>query len=60
MANMSYVRFENTLRDLRDCHEHIDDTGLSDEEEQARRKLMVLCFQIADDYFFNPPPEGPK
>lgn len=54
MANMSYVRFENTLSDLRDCHEHMDDTDLSDEEERARRSLMVLCLKMAEDYFFKP------
>lgn len=25
MANMGYCRFRNTLNDLRDCHEHMDD-----------------------------------
>jgi len=24
MANMSYCRFENTVKDLRDCADHID------------------------------------
>ena len=50
MANMSYVRFENTLHDLRDCYEHMDDTDLSDEEALARRALLKLCSQITDDY----------
>ena len=58
MANMSYVRFENTLRDLRDCHEHMDDTDLSEEERKARRELLELCFQITDDYFFKPAKAG--
>ena len=26
MANMSYCRFNNTLSDLRDCEDHLNDT----------------------------------
>lgn len=54
MANMSYVRFENTLRDLLDCYEHMDDTGLSDEEERSRRALVELCSQIKSAYSVAP------
>ena len=43
---MSYCRFENTLRDLRDCIDHLDDE-LTDEESNARFKLMILCAEIA-------------
>lgn len=50
MGNMSYCRFQNTLQDLRDCYENMDDTDLSDEEKRARRSLLKLCDQIADDY----------
>ena len=47
MANMSYCRFENTLRDLRDCWKNIDDE-LSESEERARKSLIKLCKQVAD------------
>lgn len=49
MANMSYCRFRNTLQDLRDCYESMEDT-LSQEEKRARYSLLKLCSQIADDY----------
>ena len=50
MSNMSYCRFQNTLQDLRDCYESMDDKDLSDEEKRARRSLLKLCAKIADDY----------
>ena len=50
MPNMSYCRFENTLRDLQDCVGHMDDEGLSEYEAKARDQLIRLCVKIADDY----------
>lgn len=50
MPNMSYCRFSNTLSDLRDCWQHMDEEGLSEEEQKARRKLIRLCDTIASDY----------
>lgn len=47
--NMSYCRFENTVRDLADCQEHLSDRDLSDTEERARKRLIKICKQIADD-----------
>lgn len=52
MANMGYCRFRNTLSDLRDCLEHWDDE-LSEEESQARARLLRLCSQIGTDYDFD-------
>jgi len=49
MANMGYVRFENTLRDLRECYEHLDD-DLSEEEGNACVKLIELCQLIDNEY----------
>ena len=49
MANMGYCRFENTLHDLRDCYDHIDD-DLSAEEAQARTRILGICKDIAIDY----------
>ena len=48
--NMSYCRFRNTLPDLRDCLEHIEDTDLSPAESRARQRLIKLCVEIAQDY----------
>lgn len=50
MSNMSYCRFRNTLEDLRDCYDNMDDNDLSDEERAARRRLIKLARQIADIY----------
>ena len=50
MSNMSYCRFQNTLPDLRDCYEHIFDSDLSQDEERARKRLIKLCKEIAEDF----------
>ena len=49
MSNMSYCRFENTLNDLRDCEEHLDDNDLSKPEKEFRDKLLKLCKRITED-----------
>lgn len=49
MSNMSYCRFENTLNDLRDCYEHLDDEKLLKEEQRARELLISLCIIIANE-----------
>lgn len=53
MANMSYCRFRNTLKDLRDCEEamnHGEDSDLDKEEERAKKRLIRLCVEIARDF----------
>jgi hypothetical protein len=50
MANMSYCRFENTVRDLEDCYDAMDERDLSEIETNARRRLIALCVDIACDY----------
>ncbi len=50
MANMSYCRFQNTVGGLHDCVENMADDDLSLEEQVARRLLINLCMQIADNY----------
>jgi len=51
MPNMSYCRFENTYKDLKDCWEN----GFTWEEPQSEselkfRKLLVkLCKEIAEE-----------
>jgi hypothetical protein len=42
MSNMSYCRFENTYKDLRDCVEHIEDENLSESEKFYRRRIIEL------------------
>jgi hypothetical protein len=49
MANLAYARFQNTLSDLRDCSEHMDDQ-LNGEELKARDALISLCREIVEDY----------
>lgn len=52
MANMSYCRFQNTLNDLRDCYDNLDDSDMSEEEVKARRRLVKVCQSIIDDAEF--------
>jgi len=47
MGNMSYCRFQNTAVDLQDCYDHIDEEGLSKDENRARTHLVTLCREIA-------------
>lgn len=49
MSNMSYCRFQNTLGDLRDCYDNLFDSDLSEEEARARRELINLCRDIAQE-----------
>lgn len=52
MSNMSYCRFENTLADLVDCQEHLEDPviDLTEEEQTSREMLINLCREIANDW----------
>ena len=51
MSNMSYCRFQNTLSDLRDCEEALDeDAKLSESEEHAKQELLRLCERLVQDY----------
>lgn len=49
MRNMSYCRFYNTLSDLRDCYENLNEQIESEDEREARRKLIELCKRIAEE-----------
>ena len=54
--NMSYCRFTNTLQDLKDCYYNIENVeDMSDDELIARKKLIEICVEIADnaDYLLN-------
>lgn len=55
MANMSYCRFQNTLQDLRDCLDALNEMSdfekeLSEEEAAAAKRLLKLCRSMADDF----------
>ena len=53
MPNMSYIKFENTLEDLRDCNESLDEFyygELSESEAKAAERLIDLCRRIAECY----------
>lgn len=47
--NMSHCRFENTLKDLRDCVEHIEDE-LSESEERCREMILRVIKDLAMNY----------
>lgn len=53
MSNMGYCRFHNTVQDLFDCYDHLEDKELSESEEQKREELLNLCKQIVWDKFPN-------
>ncbi len=55
MGNMSYCRFENTLNDLRDCEEALNNiydevTEMSSYEKNAVVELIELCKTITDNW----------
>ena len=49
MSNMGYCRFRNTLLDLQDCYESMQDDLESTEEHQARKDLVTLCKDIVNE-----------
>jgi len=53
MSNMDYCRFQNTLGDLRDCLAALEDNDdLSEEEARARKALVKVCAEIAEQADF--------
>jgi hypothetical protein len=51
MPNMSYCRFQNTLPDLKDCHDAMGETDdLSLDEARSRLWVIRWCVEIARDY----------
>ena len=55
MPNMSYCRFENTVSDLRDCEQALNEISgnideLSDTERRAAVSIIKICHRIAEDY----------
>jgi hypothetical protein len=55
MGNMSYCRFENTARDLRDCVNAIrngETDELNDYEVEGLQEILELAQEIMDDQEF--------
>jgi len=51
MGNMSYCRFHNTVGDMEDCIDHLDDDDeISEAEASERTHFIELCRQVAEDY----------
>ena len=51
MANMSYCRFHNTVLDLEDCKEALENGDISSlKEKNSAKGLIELCREIADNF----------
>ena len=51
MANMSYCRFSNTVEDLQDCYDALDEgKKLSSDERRAALELLEICKNISDEF----------
>lgn len=53
MANMSYCRFENTSRDLRDCVNALEDIayeGISKREWHYAKTIRNLCEEYLEAF----------
>lgn len=53
MSNMSYCRFSNTLADLEDCRDSLDDTPpeeLSDGELAAFNRMVQVMKDFLEDW----------
>ena len=49
--NMSYCRFENTERDLRDCFRHLREPtiGMDNIERTARLRMIAMVTKMAEE-----------
>lgn len=51
MPNMAHCRFQNTLKDLKECFESLKEHEELDEEEGGARDCLIqLCHAISDHY----------
>ena len=53
--NMGYCKFENTVRDLRQCYEGMRNGELTDGEgseyeEMAKKQIIKLCKRITEEF----------
>ena len=55
MANMAHCRFENTLNDLTDCEDNLDEMlnhgDMDSIEYQKAHSLLKMCNRIAANYY---------
>lgn len=49
MTTMSYVLFQETLKDLKKCKDKLFD-DLDGSEKSARYKMVMLCREIISDW----------
>ncbi len=49
MGNMGYCRYENTLKDLRDCYDHWNEEPESEDEHKAKARMLKLVKEMAED-----------
>lgn len=49
MSNMSYCRFQNTVRDVAECFGYIN-AKLSPEEDEARQWLVKIARNIVAEF----------
>lgn len=47
--NMGHTRFTNTVGDLQDCLDHLEDE-LSPAESRARRRLILTAWDIVQSF----------
>ena len=52
MANMSYCRFENTARDLRDCLDAIENGAHTEDLNSYERNGLEDLLSICETIFF--------
>jgi hypothetical protein len=52
MGNMSYCRFENTVRDMRDCIDAIE-SGDTDELNEYELEALEQFLSLADEIKYN-------
>lgn len=45
---MSYCRFENTSRDLKDCMDNMNE-AVSEREHKAKLELIYTCYSILEN-----------
>lgn len=51
MGNMHYARFRNTLGDLRECYNSMqEEEDLEAEEEAAKKEIIELCATIVERF----------
>ena len=49
--NMTYIAFENTFNDLRQCRRILEDGGPSSKSEiRYAKRLVELCKEVTRDY----------